>query len=59
MDRQERIDRLIILARQMNVRRSPESEAREFERDVGGGNFNTEWLFKPDLKQMVRDWLRA
>ncbi|KAJ5640106.1 FAD/NAD(P)-binding domain-containing protein [Penicillium longicatenatum] len=57
--RQERIDRLIILARQMNVRQLPESEAREFERDVGGENFNTEWLLKPDLKQIAQDWLRA
>ena len=55
--RQERIDRLIVLARQMNVRRLPESEAREFENEVGLEDFNTEWLFKPDLKQTVQDWL--
>ncbi|PYH42564.1 FAD-dependent oxidoreductase [Aspergillus saccharolyticus JOP 1030-1] len=56
--RQERIDRLIILAAQMNVRRLPESTQSEFcSEAVGTEDFNMEWLFKPDLDKMFQEWL--
>ncbi|KAI2893065.1 hypothetical protein CBS76997_1784 [Aspergillus niger] len=55
--RQERIDRLIVLARQMNVRRLPVSSDPGAEEVVGGEDFNMGWLLNPDLEKMVDEWL--
>ncbi|KAJ5751948.1 FAD/NAD(P)-binding domain-containing protein [Penicillium odoratum] len=55
--RQERIDRLIVLAQQMNVRRLPESTEHGLNEVVGTEDFNMDWLFKPDLDKMVKTWL--
>ncbi|PWY64317.1 hypothetical protein BO83DRAFT_392634 [Aspergillus eucalypticola CBS 122712] len=55
--RQERIDRLIILAEQMNVRRLPKANDHGLAELAGTEDFNMEWLFKPELDKMVKAWL--
>ena len=57
--RQERIDRLIVLAQQMNVRRLSESTEDGQRAGIGAEDFNMEWLFKPNLAKMVQDWLSS
>ncbi|KAJ5861939.1 FAD/NAD(P)-binding domain-containing protein [Penicillium soppii] len=57
--RQERIDRLITLAQQMNARRLPESGQNELTEVIGTEDFNMEWLFKPDLEKMIQTWLAS
>ncbi|KAJ5390553.1 FAD/NAD(P)-binding domain-containing protein [Penicillium cataractarum] len=58
--RQEQIDRLIVLAQQMNVRRFPELAQNGINNEVfGTEDFNMEWLFKPNLDKLVQEWLAA
>ncbi|RAH67557.1 FAD-dependent oxidoreductase [Aspergillus aculeatinus CBS 121060] len=57
--RQERVNRLITLAEQMNVRRLPEGANMLSMEAIGSEDFHMDWLFKPNFEEMVQQWMES
>ncbi|KAI9931802.1 hypothetical protein MW887_010381 [Aspergillus wentii] len=53
--RQERVDKLLELNAQIDKRRMP--KASDQEESEAGGDFDLEWLYKPELEAIVEKWL--
>lgn len=55
--RQERVDRVLALNKQIDARRMPKDQDAG-PSDLENEEFDLEWLYSPDFDEMVRGWLR-
>lgn len=53
--RQERVDKVFELSKQIDLRRMPANDAAGT--GVQKENFDLEWLYKPDSKKLVDEWI--
>ncbi|KAJ5624355.1 hypothetical protein N7510_000664 [Penicillium lagena] len=54
--RQERVDRVLALNKQIDARRMPKAQDAGSS-DLENEEFDLEWLYSPDFDELVRDWL--
>ncbi|KAH7018591.1 putative salicylate hydroxylase [Microdochium trichocladiopsis] len=56
--RQQRINRIMVLNKEIDQRRMPSNDAVGEAVEERGQGYNLEWLYKPDFKQVVEEWLQ-
>jgi 2-polyprenyl-6-methoxyphenol hydroxylase-like FAD-dependent oxidoreductase len=58
--RQERVDRILELNKQIDLRRMPSDDAAVgSESGFAGEEFDLTWLYNPDFQKTVEDWVSA
>lgn len=56
--RQERIDRIMLLNKEIDQRRMPMGDDVGRAKEGRGRGYDLEWLYKPDFRQVVEDWVQ-
>ncbi|KXJ86973.1 putative salicylate hydroxylase [Microdochium bolleyi] len=56
--RQERINRIMVLNNEIDQRRMPADDGVGKANEGRGQGYDLEWLYKPDFKQVVEEWVQ-
>lgn len=56
--RQKRIDRIMLLNKEIDQRRMPIGDDVGRAKEERGQGYDLEWLYKPDFRQVVEDWIQ-